>query len=230
MSFVGKLFDKKPRSTNQNFKLLTGMYSPQAQQGIDATSNIFSLLTGKGDVAGAQAGFDNYLQNAGYEGALSDLTRGITGGAAARGLLRSGSTGQAYLREGTKLNQQMFNNYLENLGGLAGIGNQGGQLLVGAGGGSPDSMRSSTGGLIGKGLGLAASLFGSDRRLKENIVAVGTYPNGLPMYEFNYKGRPERLRGVMADDVEKKYPEAVQEIHGFKAVNYAMIGVEMERA
>ena len=71
----------------------------------------------------------------------------------------------------------------------------------------------------------------SDIRTKENIERVGThYLNHLPIYEFNYIHIPDkRFRGVMAQDVEKVYPDAVETMHdGIKMVNYAMLGMEME--
>ena len=69
----------------------------------------------------------------------------------------------------------------------------------------------------------------SDRRLKENIIELGNDKNtGLPLYEFNYIGKPNRYRGVMADDVEKEYPEAViYEDDGFAKVNYRYLGIDM---
>ncbi len=91
-------------------------------------------------------------------------------------------------------------------------------------------MRSGTAGTIGSLVGLGASIF-SDRRMKQDIVEVGTYSNGLPKYEFAYKGQSARWRGVMADDVEKVFPDAVGETpDGFKTVNYGMLGIRMERA
>jgi len=62
----------------------------------------------------------------------------------------------------------------------------------------------------------------SDRRLKSNIVRVGTHPLGIGIYEYNIFGRRER--GVMADEVEKVMPSAVL-IHprGFKMVDYAAL-------
>jgi hypothetical protein len=70
----------------------------------------------------------------------------------------------------------------------------------------------------------------SDRRLKENIVFVGVDPkSGLNLYEFNYKSDPiRRYRGVMADEVDAAYPEAVIETNdGYFAVDYGAIGVDM---
>ena len=68
----------------------------------------------------------------------------------------------------------------------------------------------------------------SDRRIKENIVEVGVdQRTALPLYEFNYKegfGDPNiRYVGVMADEVELSYPDAVAVMdNGFMAVNYGL--------
>lgn len=77
--------------------------------------------------------------------------------------------------------------------------------------------------LIGGGL-QAASLF-SDERLKTNIVPVGI-ENGHNVYQFEYKGLPDKFIGVMAQDVLKTNPDAVIENGGFYAVNYDKIGVK----
>ena len=68
--------------------------------------------------------------------------------------------------------------------------------------------------------GFNFGVFSSDRRLKENIIIVGE-KNGLPLYEYNYKGGTLRFRGFIAQDVEKKYPKLVSEKDGYKAVNYS---------
>ena len=80
---------------------------------------------------------------------------------------------------------------------------------------------------LGAGLGVYAA---SDRRLKENIELVGRDERTmLPLYEFEYKGGDgRRFLGVMADDVEKVFPEAVIEMsNGYKAVDYDLLGIEM---
>lgn len=72
----------------------------------------------------------------------------------------------------------------------------------------------------------------SDRDIKENLVQVGTHPLGIGLYLFDYK--PEyredighgRQFGVMADEVEAVMPEAVSvHSHGYKQVDYAMLGI-----
>jgi hypothetical protein len=72
--------------------------------------------------------------------------------------------------------------------------------------------------------------YASDINLKENIKKVGSLDNGLNLYSYNYKDGydlPEgRQVGVIAQEVEAIMPEAVVEMdNGFKAVNYAMLGV-----
>ena len=80
------------------------------------------------------------------------------------------------------------------------------------------------------GLGSAGIMKYSDERLKTDIIKIGSLDNGLNLYSYNYKDGydlPEGKQiGVMAQEVEAIMPEAVVEMdNGFKAVNYAMLGV-----
>ncbi len=60
-----------------------------------------------------------------------------------------------------------------------------------------------------------------DRRLKENIIRVGTGFLDLPIYQFNYVGDPQVTMGYMADEVQKIVPEAVSvSDSGYLMVNY----------
>jgi len=77
---------------------------------------------------------------------------------------------------------------------------------------------------------LGTKLFGggaaptpSDRRLKSNVVRVGTHSLGIGIYEYDIFG--ERQRGVMADEVEAVKPEAVttHPTEGYKMVYYGML-------
>jgi hypothetical protein len=80
-------------------------------------------------------------------------------------------------------------------------------------------------------MGLAgAGIMASDIRMKENIIPMGSLPNGLPFYQFEYK--PEfkdiaghgQFFGVMAQDVEMVRPEAVLTTSdGYKMVNYGVL-------
>jgi len=69
----------------------------------------------------------------------------------------------------------------------------------------------------------AATMF-SDRRLKSDIVQVGTTNYDLPLYEYTING--SRQRGVMADEVAKVMPDAVvRHPSGFDMVDYAKLGL-----
>lgn len=66
----------------------------------------------------------------------------------------------------------------------------------------------------------------SDERLKENIHATGEKtPDGIPVKSFRYKGSPLMEVGVVAQDVEKRRPDAVRKVGGVREVNYPAIGM-----
>ena len=79
------------------------------------------------------------------------------------------------------------------------------------------------GGLFGVGAAFAGnpSLIKSDRRAKTDIERVGETDDGQPIYSYRYKaGGPMQL-GLMAQDVEKRDPDAVTTIGGVKHVDYS---------
>jgi hypothetical protein len=55
------------------------------------------------------------------------------------------------------------------------------------------------------------------------IVPEGTTWKGLSVYNYNYIGDERPRRGVMAQQVETMYPDAVTTIDGVKHVNYGAI-------
>lgn len=67
----------------------------------------------------------------------------------------------------------------------------------------------------------------SDITAKENIEFVGM--NGKHrLYDFNYRGHPERYRGVMAQEVRTYCPEAVTvNKDGYLTVDYELLGINM---
>jgi hypothetical protein len=74
--------------------------------------------------------------------------------------------------------------------------------------------------------------FLSDIRTKENVTFKRKLPNGLNLYEFEYKKEFKdqaghgRYEGFMAHEVEKLYPNAVKvESSGYKSINYSLIGI-----
>ena len=112
-----------------------------------------------------------------------------------------------------------------------------GQYNLGASNASAAAQSGFNQGLMGLGgsLGSAAimgSMSNSDIRMKENIKVIGLLPNGLNIYEFEYK--PEfkdgefagygKHIGVMAQEVEKIMPEAVYvDSNGYKLLDYAQL-------
>ena len=78
-------------------------------------------------------------------------------------------------------------------------------------------------------IGASIATIKSDIKTKENINKVGKSPQGHNIYEFNYIGDAQRYRGVMAQDVVKIHPMAVEVMDdGYLGVKYAMIDVNME--
>jgi hypothetical protein len=80
------------------------------------------------------------------------------------------------------------------------------------------------------GLGGAGIMAFSDIRMKENIKQIHWMPNGLPVYEFEYKPEFKDIAGhgkhigVMAQEVEMVQPEAViTNADGYKMVNYGVL-------
>ena len=71
--------------------------------------------------------------------------------------------------------------------------------------------------------------FFSDRRLKENIKHIGKTNDGQTIYSYNYKGDPRTQIGLMAQEVEKKHPEAVGLAGGYKTVDYAKATADAAR-
>jgi hypothetical protein len=80
------------------------------------------------------------------------------------------------------------------------------------------------GGLMGGLSSMGAAWLGaSDERLKENIEKVGTL-KGHSLYSYNYKGNDKEHIGVMAQEVEKKRPDAVHKTAGgVRMVDYGAL-------
>ena len=102
------------------------------------------------------------------------------------------------------------------------------QAQYGAQVGNVNASNQANSNFMGGLMGLGGAIF-SDINLKENIKKVGALDNGINLYSYNYKDGYDLPKGkqvgVMAQEVEKVIPEAVTEIGGFKAVNYALLGV-----
>ena len=69
----------------------------------------------------------------------------------------------------------------------------------------------------------------SDKRLKKNINLIGTSPNGINIYSFEYKDSKYGkglFQGVMSDDIPQ---EAVVNNGEYDMVNYSMLDVEFKQ-
>jgi len=62
--------------------------------------------------------------------------------------------------------------------------------------------------------------FFSDRRLKEDAEPIGKTFDGQTIYRYKYKGDNRTQIGLMADEVQRKHPEAVGLAGGYKTVDY----------
>lgn len=216
-------------SYNRNNDLIKSTYGGSMTQGTGAMTNIASLLGVGGD---ARGGFNNYLQLAGFAPAMRQLSQNITGQGAAAGILNSGSTAKALQSRGAELNQQFFNNYLQQLAGLAGLGLQAGGLVTNAGqyskgtstGGGPSTL-----GSIASTIGGIASIFGSDEGLKTDIEEIGDWDDkgdGLKRVAFRYKWEKPGTRheGVIAQQVAKLRAWALgPRFQGFATVDYGRL-------
>ena len=190
--------------------------------------------------ANAMTGARNQAQQMGYARKLdaAGLGRGLAGASAAA----YGGASNAGSMAGQNA-QSAGQNYMGNMAigsGTIGAGQQ--MQLSGLGNilnNQTSAYVNTSGSLlgdIGGALGGAAAAYTafSDRKMKENIEEVGVdQRTALPLYEFNYKegfGDPNiRYVGVMADEVELSYPDAVAVMdNGFMAVNYGALGIEFK--
>ncbi|MDP3939176.1 MAG: tail fiber domain-containing protein [Deltaproteobacteria bacterium] len=85
--------------------------------------------------------------------------------------------------------------------------------------GAANAKTAATNSAINTGMS-AAALFLSDKRLKTDIRKLGKDDIGLNVYAFKYKGDDKRRVGHMAQDVEKKFPDAVKTIRDIKFIDY----------
>lgn len=93
-------------------------------------------------------------------------------------------------------------------------------LGAGAGGSSSTTAPApNLGSQILGGVGAIGSIY-SDKRMKENIQAVGKLNDGQTVYRYNFKGDPKTQIGLLAQEVEESKPGAVTQVKGLKMVDY----------
>ena len=188
--------------------------------------------------SGAATGARNQAEQLGWARKMdvTGLGRGLAGASSAAyaGATGAGSAGMNTAMSAGNQYSQAFGQGSNTMMQGAQLGVQGQGQILGAQSSAFNAGLNAQGqvmgGLVGAGAKLGAAAIMSDRRLKENITVVGRDERtGLPLYDFEYKGGSgRRFRGVMADDVEKRFPDMIFEMpDGFKAVNYAGLGIEM---
>lgn len=239
---VGANLDAQRASTTRSMQ----------RMGINPNSGRMAAMQGQMDVmaAAAKAGAANNARRSAEDRAyarLGDVYNTYAGNA---------SSAPTFYQTGTQagnsaMNNQMApgNSYLSAVQGGIGTIGQGQQMQINGlsnvlnaqtsfANSMNQAMNSGDSGLAGLGsvLGGVANLYSSgifsDRRIKENIEAVGRDERtGLTLYEFTYISDPDKRRyvGVMADEVRQVMPEAVVTgPDGFDAVNYGMLGIELK--
>jgi hypothetical protein len=213
-----------------------------AGMGVNPNSGRFQGLAGQSSLAQAagragamtgsreraqQTGYARKLDAAGLGRNLSGASTAAYGSAVNAGNSAGGNYQSAGMNHLNGMNQgaaTIGSGQNMQLSGLGNILNSQTQMAVS---GNENSVLGDLGGLMGG----AASMYTafSDERLKENIKHVGKDERtGLNLYEFSYKWSPKRFIGVMAQEVKKKFPEAVNELSGYMAVHYDMLGLEMK--
>ena len=204
------------------------MMREATRRGVNPASGAFGAASNANamGLAAMQAGSANQArqqaEQLGYARKLDvvGLGRNLAGASTAA---YGGATGAGQAAGGTAMSA---GNQLQQ--GYGAAGTTMGNIATGQAG-MYNAAQNRQGEMFGAVLGAGATFF-SDRRLKQNIELVGRDERTmLPLYEFEYiNGSGRRFLGVMADDVEQRFPDMVYEMpDGFKAVNYAGLGIEM---
>ena len=154
--FGGSKSKQGSSSTNQAYPYLQGALSGTIGQGAQAGSALADMLGLNGTPA-QTAGFDRWRNSTGYKFGMDQGTNAITGNAAARGLLGSGSTLKALNTFGQEYANSQYGKYADMLSNLLGAGTANAGVLAGAGNTSQSWGKSNeskgVGGFIGSILG-----------------------------------------------------------------------------
>lgn len=223
--FGGKKSSGKSESGNKAYGDISASLSPVMGYAGTGAEGLAKLL------GGDSSGFDGYKKATGFDALVQDGSRGITGNAAAGGLLRSGGTGKSLVNYGNTMQNQWAGDFMKNLLGLGGLGIQSAGVISDAGKYSNSQEKSKEKPGIGKFLGqLGSGVAASDPRLKHNVKKLYEEEDGLGVYKFTYiDDETNKLwRGVMADEVAELRPWALGPLteDGYMTVNYDKIWKE----
>lgn len=155
---MGALFGKRAKSTssseNKAYDYIKSTYSPLTGYAGTGAEMLSGLLSGDA------SGFNAYKDATGFNQLIQEGSRGITGNAAAGGLLRSGGTGKALANYGNMMQNQYADQYLNRALNLSGLGFNAGQLIAGAGQTSQSTSKGAKPGLLDYGLAGASLIAG----------------------------------------------------------------------
>lgn len=173
--------------------------------------------------------------------------RALLRNASAIGGLGGGNVRSALQQQGIGFAQQDFQNQLNRLAGLSGTGQQtgvnvgqlGAQAASGIAGGLQAAGLGRATGILGQaeqrreGIGQVAQIAGffagSDRRLKKNVSKTGELESGLNWYTWDWTEEAKGIvgdqagEGVIAQEAQEKFPEAISMVKGFLHVDYRRI-------
>lgn len=223
---------------------LQGMQAPFIQQGQQAFG-LYQALTGAQGPAAQQAALQNFQMSQPAQFGLQQQLKGIQQNAAAQGGLFGGNRLIQEQATGTQAYQQDLANYIERLRAQAALGQQSASALGGVGAASGQGIGAAIQGQgdaaanallsgaqaqqgVASGAGqIAGSLFAmfSDSALKDNVRKIGNYGDlGVYRWDWNDKAKELGLEGSsighIAQEVEKKYPELVIDMGGYRGVIY----------
>jgi len=164
---------------------------------------------------GAQAAQTQQALGQGLYGIGAGVSQGLAGlGTGAQQAALQG--GQAQLAAGTveqqtqqAQNQALYNQFLQQQGYPFQVAQFLANIAMGTGALSGSTTTTTQ-----------PSSFFSDERLKHDIEPIGKTFDGQDIVRFKYKGEPGTRIGLVAQDVEKKHPEAVGLAGGYKTVDY----------
>ena len=191
------------------------------------------------DQAQANAASTAANQAYGQERALQQQTQSLLPSMQAMDLARAGALGQAGQSKDAYnqalINEQIARDTYSKTADLNYWSDIASRVLGMYPGGTTSGSGTSTGysqytppsntfaSLLGTGLGLAGSAYAaSDKRLKTNIKPVGKLNDGQTVYSYRFRGEPRTEIGLLAQEVEKRRPDAVAtNPSGYKMVDYA---------
>jgi len=236
----------------RQFDMVRELLKPYVEAGTPALQQQQALIGLQGQEAQQQA-ISALEQGAGFQARVRQGEEALLQRASATGGLRGGNIQAALAQFRPQMLQQEIETQYGRLGGLtslgqqsaAGVGTAGMQTGARVAGLYGDVGAAQAGKELAQGQAMAGLFnmpaqflgmqygakvgtpgFGnifSDRRLKRNITKIGTRPDGLGVYEFEYIWGGGRQIGLMAQEVQGVYPDAVGEAGGYLTVNYSKV-------